>query len=219
MTAAEWRKDGTIEYMRELYGKKGLYFVGWLPLPKDTKYFWLASRIPLRNPGDIKGKKFACSPPGLPFFKKMGATPVTTPVPEFYAAVERGVADGNWIGIDSYVISSHYEVAPYVIDHPFANSTLVVLLNLKQWNSLPEHLKKLMTEVQLETEENWPKLHAKAEAEYKRVATSKGAKFIKWSPEDAKWLHDIYAEATWEYYEKLYGSEIIQKFKQLWGMK
>jgi TRAP-type C4-dicarboxylate transport system substrate-binding protein len=219
MTAAEWRKNGTFAYMQELYGKKGVYFVGWQPLPRDTKYFYLVSRMPLRNREDIKGKKFACSPPGVPFFKKLGAAPVVTPVPEFYSTVERGVADGNWIGIDTYVETSHYEVAPYVIDHPFANSTLVVIMNLKKWNALPDHLKKLVTEVQLECEANYPALYAKYEADVKKEAAAKKAQFIKWSPEDAKWLHDTYAEATWEDYEKLYGSEIMQKYKQLWGVK
>jgi len=219
MTAAQWHQDGTIDYMRELHGQKGIYFVGWLPLPKDTKYFYIASRIPLRNRNDMKDKRFACSPPGVPFFKKLGAVPIVTPVPEFYSTVERGVADGNWMGIDTFISSSHYQVAPYVIDHPFANSTLVIIMNLKKWNSLPENLKKLITDVQLETEANWPALHAQVEAEVKRQAPSKGAQFIKWSAEDAKWIQDMYAEATYTDYERLYGSEIVNKFKKIWGVK
>lgn len=217
MPSAQWRKDGTIEYLRELHEAKGIYFSG--PLPPDTKFLWITSRIPLRNREDMKGKRFACSPAGLSFFKQMGATPMNMAVSEYYTALERGVVDGNWISIDSYVTSSLYEVAPYLIDHPFGNSTVDLIINLKKWTALPDHLKKLLNEVQLETEANWPKLSAKAEAEYKGTASSKGAKFIQWSPEDAKWLHDLYAEATWEFYGKLYGPEITQKFKQIWGVK
>ncbi len=219
MRPPQWRKDGTFEYVQELHNAKGIQFIGWLPLPQDTFYFYIASRIPLRGRNDMANKRFACSPPGVPFFKKMGSVPIVTPVPEFYSAVERGVADGNWMGIDTFISSSHYEVAPYVIDHPFANATLCVIINSKKWNSLPDKLKKLVMDVQLEAEKSWPVLYADLEAEVKAQAPKVGAEFVKWSPEDAQWLRDMYAEATYDHYAKRYGEEIVNKYKKIWGIK
>jgi len=219
MGPTQWRKDGTFEYMQKLHNEKGIQFIGWLPCPKDSYYFWIASRVPIRNRNELKNKRFACSPPGVPFFKKLEAVPIVTPVPEFYSAVERGVADGNWMGIDTFISSSHYEVAPYVIDAPFSNATLCVIMNLKKWNSLSDDLKKTVMDVQLEAEKVFPGMYAEMEAEIRAQAPKVGAEFIKWSPEDTKWIRDMYAEATYADYEKLYGKEIIDNYKKMWGVK
>lgn len=219
MGPTEWRKDGTYEHLQKLHNPKGLQFIGWLPLAKGGKYLYIASRVPLRNRNDLKNRKIACSPAGVNFFKKLGAVPVVTPVPEFYSAVERGVADGNWMGIDTFISSSHYEVAPYVIGHPFSNSTLCVVMNLKKWNSLSRDEQNLVMKVQLETEKAWPAEYDSVLSEIKAQAPKVGAEFVKWSQEDAKWLSDMYAEAMYGDYEKKYGKNVVDEYKKIWGIK
>jgi len=78
----------------------------------------------------------------MAFFNKLGTSPVKLSIKEYYSAVERGVIDGTITGFSHYLVGSLYEVAPYYIDHPFYQSTMSVLLNLKKWKSLPKHLQR-----------------------------------------------------------------------------
>jgi TRAP-type C4-dicarboxylate transport system substrate-binding protein len=218
MTVAEQRQNGTYEWLRELYARKGLYYVGSTQ-PINTGYFWIVSRKPIRTKEDFKGLKIGGSPPFLPFFKRLGAVGVRATLKEYYPGVERGVFDGNIHGIDLYAVTGHFEVAPYVVDPPFYNSTTVTIMNLKKWKSLPDHLKKLIEEVQIEQERVWPAVFDKVTAIMINKAMAGGAKFIKLSPEDEKWYLEQAYYAGWAFDKKRYPPEIYNKFKALYNFK
>ena len=90
--------------------------------------------------------------------------------------------------MDVYLATGEYEVAPYIIDHPFYKSANTLIMNLKKWNSLPDHLKKIIEEVQLETEKAWPALWENEVAMMKKKAVENGAKFITLDPDTAEWF-------------------------------
>jgi TRAP-type C4-dicarboxylate transport system substrate-binding protein len=117
--------------------------------------------------------------------------------------------------MDVYIAIHEYEVAPYVIDHPFYKSTNVVIMNLKKWNSLPDHLKKLVDQVQAETEKAMLKVWEGAVAGIKKKVMSEGAKFIKLEPDTAKWYVKTFYDVGWKYSEEKFPPDVIQKFKKL----
>ena len=117
--------------------------------------------------------------------------------------------------MDVYIAIHEYEVAPYVIDHPFYKSTNVIIMNLKKWNSLPEHLKQLIDQVQMETKKAMLKVWEGALTEMKKKAISEGAKFIKLEPDTAKWYINTFYDVGWKYSEEKFPQDVIRKFKIL----
>jgi len=214
ISVAEERVNGTYNLMREIHSKAGIYFLG-NSCPINGHFYYICLKKPVKARKDFKGLKIGGSPPFLPVFKAWGATPVKAALPQYYPSVERGILDGNMIGMDVYLALAEYEVAPYVIDHPFYKSTNVVIINLKKWESLPDHLKKLLTDVQLETEKEMPAVWDKAVAKMREKAISGGAKFIKFPPDVAKWYLDIAYRAGWEYSEEKYPKDLISRFRKL----
>jgi len=110
-------------------------------------------------------------------------------------------------------------VAPYVLYHPFWNCTTVTIMNLNKWQSLPDHLKKLIEKVQLEQEMAWPDLFDMEVAQMIKKAEASGAKLIKLSPEDEKWFRDTTYYAGWDYDKQRTPPDVFNKFKELYGFK
>jgi TRAP-type C4-dicarboxylate transport system substrate-binding protein len=208
------RKNGIYALQQEMHARAGLRFIGNLQ-PINGHFFYVCLRKPVKSKDDFKGLKFAGSPPFLPCFQALGGAAVKAALKEYYPMVERGVVDGNNVGLDVYLATGEYEVAPYVIDHPFYKSPNTVIMNLKKWNSLPKHLQELIEEVQLETENAWPAIWDKEVAMMKKKATQNGAKFIKLDPETAEWYTDIFYSAGWAYAEKNFPAEDVKRFKEL----
>ena len=119
------------------------------------------------------------------------------------------------MGMDVYIGMHLYEVAPYVIDHPFYKANNVVIMNLKKWNSLPGHLKKLINQVQVEAEKAMLDVWDKEFAAMKKKAISEGAKFIKLDPDTAKWYINTFYDVGWKYDEEHFPPDTIQSFRKL----
>lgn len=214
ISVPEERANGTYGLMRKINAKAGIHLLG-NSCPINGHFYYICLNRPLKGRGDFKGLKLGGSPPFLPVFKALGATPVKAALPQYYPSVERGVFDGNIVGLDVYLAIGEYEVAPYIIDHPFYKSTNVVIINKKKWDSLPDHLKQLMNDVQIEAEKAMPAVWDAAVAKMKEKAIANGAKFIKLPPGDAKWYTETAYKAGWEYSEGKFPKELIDEFKRL----
>lgn len=210
------RKIGVLDWLRELYARKGLFYVGWTQ-PSDLGYFFIVTKKPIRKKSDFKGLKLGCSPPFLDAFNSLGATGVRATLKEYYPGVERGVLDGNGHGLNLYVKTAHYEVAPYVLEPPFYKATSVTIMNLKKWQSLPDHLKRIIEKVQLAQERAWPAIEERFYESAKKKAAAGGAVFARLSPEDEKWYLETVYRAGWRYDKKRYPAEIYNKFKELYN--
>ena len=216
LTVEEERARGMYKHMRDIHAKAGIYYVG-RQQPIRGHYFFVCLRKPVKRSADFKGLKIGGSPSFLAHFKALGATPVKAALKEYYPSVERGVFDGNIVGLNVYVGTGEFEVAPYVIDHFFYKATPTVLMNLKKWNSLPDNMKKLVTEVQLETENACLDVFDDETAMLRKKAAKGGAKFLKLPPDVAKWYVDTAYSAGWADDAKKYPASSVQKFKEIFG--
>jgi len=70
-------------------------------------------------------------------------------------------------------------------------------MNLKKWNDLPDHLKKLLMDAQKEVEREYAPINTKLLNEDAQKLKDGGVEFVKFSPPEAKkYIKTIY-DAFW----------------------
>ena len=105
---------------------------------------------PLKSLDDLKGKRLRLLGDEAVIFGKLGVSAVSTPSPELYSALERGVIDGAQHGtISADWMYGNYEVMPYVYMGPTRqpSDVYVYMVNKKEWAALPDDLKKILVEL------------------------------------------------------------------------
>ncbi len=88
---------------------------------KGLDYLFAGNRVMLfkdkevLKPEDMKGLTFRVtpSPPLQDFYKSLGASPESLPLPEVYAAIQTGVIDGMDMDLDATITNKYHEVAKY----------------------------------------------------------------------------------------------------------
>lgn len=99
-------------------------------------------------PSDIKGMKILATGPGAKALEALGASPMGVLPPEYYMALEKGVAEG--VAVDWGVILDS-KVVPLLPYHTILNLgylTTEVLMNSKTWNSLPPEIQKIFSDLE-----------------------------------------------------------------------
>lgn len=203
----ERRPGGGYDYLVELHKKGGLFYLGRAePTTGNVFYLFLNKRVD--KPKGFVGLKIGGTTVCRPAVKAWGATLVSVRIPEYYSAMERGLIDG----LGSATLSSWYshgchEVTKYMVDHPYYKATVAAIMNLKKWNSLPQDLKKLVTECMIEYEDEYANVYKKQRAQLKQKGRDAGVKIYKFTPEVAKWFLDTAYNAAWEYQMKRFPKE------------
>ena len=101
----------------------------------------LSAEKPLRHPNDMEGMKIRA--PGIHsgFVKAWGAAPVSIPQSEIYMALQRGVCDGVYCGMNSIFPARLMEVTKFCTITPLWNSQAFVVMNYDTWNGLAANAK------------------------------------------------------------------------------
>jgi len=97
------------------------------------------SRRPIRGPWDLKGLKIRTysNQALIQAFRLLGADPVSMPYGELFTALQRGVIDGQEGPIDTFYRSKLYETQRFIGLTRHTYSVLVLVMNLKNFESLP----------------------------------------------------------------------------------
>jgi len=213
-TPIELRKKGTDDFFREKCAEAGIYYLG-NPIPDPGKFFWILSKKKFQTKEEFKGNRIAGSPPFFAFFKGLGMVPQTIRgLGDYFPLMERGVVVAHIAGLGIFLTHGTYEVAKYVIDEPFFNSTQAILINLKTWNSLPNHLQDLLREVMRETETTVPPAWSAHVKEDRENLEKKGIEFYKLSPEMSKWFSTTAIEASWKEAEEKYPADLVNEYRK-----
>lgn len=127
-----------------------LHFVPFFPT-------MLGSREPVTGLSDLKGKRLRAAGYVGKALEQVGAQPVAMDPLEMYESIQRGVLDG-YAGFPLDVVTefSLHEVAPHTVDLGVGHyASSGVGINLEFWNSLPDELRNIITEVseELQTEQ------------------------------------------------------------------
>ena len=104
-------------------------------------------RRDMNGPEDLKGLKIRSLGLGGEVFRRLGATPQTTPVSEILTSLQSGVLDAaEFVGPGTDIALGLYRVAPLYYYPGFnkPNGTGECIVSLKIWNALPDDLKAII---------------------------------------------------------------------------
>lgn len=212
-SAWEERKNGIYEYIRDMYAKAGLYYLG-RGEATTPDYFNMFLNKRVEKPKDFAGLKLGGSTAFHGQYKRLGASVTTLAIPEYHSAMERHVVDGLVSSIYVGLVYGLHEVTKCIIGHGFYRCTVAVPVNLKTWNRVPKHLQDLLTQCFAEFE----KKYQPYEAEQKKLALKKaeaaGVEILWFPPDMAKWYIECANEGSWDYAKKRFPGDVIPKLRE-----
>jgi TRAP-type mannitol/chloroaromatic compound transport system substrate-binding protein len=103
-------------------------------------------RREVKNLEDLKGLKIRSLGLGGEVYRRLGATPQTTPVAEMMASLQSGVLDATeFVGPGTDIALGLYRVAPLYYGPGFnkPNGSGECMVALKAWNALDSELKAI----------------------------------------------------------------------------
>ncbi len=104
-------------------------------------------RREINTPDDVRGLKLRMLGLGGEVFRRLGATPQTTPPGEILTSLQSGVIDGaEFVGPGSDIALGLYRVAPFYYGPGFnkPNGTGECLIGLRAWTALDAELKAIV---------------------------------------------------------------------------
>jgi len=197
LTAAEERESGFYDYMQKRHAEFGFYYVG---RTRAADPFFVYLKKPVYKPEDFAGLKIGRSSTLVSnLYKSYGAIHVTLQAGDFYNALERGVVDGVGHPCDGITGLSLGEVSTYLLNEPlYPRNSTVFLMNLKKYESLPDHLKKIINDTTIAWENERVGIDEARIAKTLEIGKEKGFKFLKFSKEDSKRFFDRAFQDEWD---------------------
>lgn len=146
---------------------------------------------PVRKLEDLKGLKIRGSGRLADVLASLGGTPVGVHMRDTYDGLKRGVIDGVVDARETWKSFKLGELLKYAtlsfkvgMSFPF-----YVAMNKDKWNSLPDDVKKIISEIAAEWEEKTGTLMNKLDGVGKEFFLSKGGELIPLSDEEAdRWV-------------------------------
>ena len=135
--------SGFVELLRKEYTKQGLY---WLDVHSYGELFTLSTK-PMKTCDDIQGKKFRVEGAWMDYYNMLGARGTYISGMEAYMGLKLGTIDASQWDVSSITGLKWHEVAPYRIIGG-GNDVVPgqIVFNKKKWDSLPDDLKKALTD-------------------------------------------------------------------------
>jgi TRAP-type transport system periplasmic protein len=178
-SAAMWKVYEQFPKFRKEYGK-----VKVLALFCHDPGGFNTVKTPIKTIEDFNGMKFRTANPhvtkALKLFK---AVPVNMPVTDTYTALERGVVDGTVLPWEGNFIFKLAELLKYGTEADFYTMTMMVVMNKRKYDSLPDDVKKAIDETTgLVMSEECGKVYDQVRPIMKKLCEKKGMKAIQMDP-------------------------------------
>jgi TRAP-type C4-dicarboxylate transport system substrate-binding protein len=196
---AEWeeRKTGAFELWCDIFQKRvNAQYLGRF---HSMVKFTLFSNKMIKGIDDIKGMKIRVMPLYIPFFKALGASPVTIAPDEIYTAMERGVVDGFMYVNVGPVSWGLHEVTKYSVEPGVFQMEPATMVNMDKWTKIPPDLQALMMDVMQDMEYIASMRNVMLEQKEIAIRTKAGMKVIQLPPADAEKFIKTASDTTWAY--------------------
>ena len=126
------------------------------------------------------------------FFDSLGARTVSLPPGEVFTALERKVVQGYGWPAWGIKDMGWLPVTKYRYGPGFYNVHANILVNLDTWNKLGEPQKKLLNDMALWLDDEWPKWRDAQDAAEAKIQKDAGVQWIDLGPWFKKRAHDAY---------------------------
>ena len=146
---------------------------------------------PVKRLEDLKGVKLRAAGKAADVLKALGGTPVAVEMPDIYDGLQRGVVDGTYDSMETWMSWKTGELLRFAADsrvvgfgYPF-----YIIMNKDKWNSLPDDAKKTFNEVASEWKEKYAVLSSELDIPARDYLRKQGGQIFSLSPEEgARWV-------------------------------
>jgi TRAP-type C4-dicarboxylate transport system substrate-binding protein len=161
----------------------------------------LASRKPVTSAEDLKAMKIRATGLSAKIVAALGGTPLSMAQGETYESLQKGVVDATLCPIETLKGWKQGEVIDYVVDTTAIGYTtaMYVVMNKAKWESLPQDLQKIMTDVSTEWIDKQGQAWDTADDEGRAFVTDLNKTFLTLPEEENKTLVDAMAPIFSEY--------------------
>ncbi|XFO69114.1 hypothetical protein SPSIL_053440 [Sporomusa silvacetica DSM 10669] len=141
---------------------------------------YLTANKEIVTPEDLQGYKLRVPTQTtyVETWKNLGAIPTAMNLSELYTALQQGVVGGQENPLDLIYTSSFYQVQKYVMDTKHVYGPYIVTVSDKFYSSLPDDLKKIVTDAAKEAGKYEKSLVENGEVQFKADLEKKGMKFV-----------------------------------------
>lgn len=209
----EERESGFYDFMVEQHKGIGVMYLGrWL---YDPFYMWVKKGI--RHMSELKGMKMRTGTLYNRFMKALGIAPVRMRSGDVYTGLQRGTVEGfAWPTLGPRQ-DGWTEVCKYLIDAPFfVSQNCVILMNLKQWDSLSKDTQEKMIRLTADFEREMVSHFRSAIEKERKLLPASGVSFIKFPPDEEKRFVDLAYRVEWDDLQKKVPA-LIPQLKRITG--
>jgi len=140
----------------------------------------------VRLPKEMKGLKVAATGWYITLAKILGAAPVAIAGPDRYMVLQRGVVDGSFDLYAGIFAMKLIEVTNNYVEADFGDSSAVVIMNRKKFDSLPADIQKVLLENRAFGVKEWLRLGAAEHAMAREEVKKRGQVIIAPTEEERK---------------------------------
>jgi TRAP-type C4-dicarboxylate transport system substrate-binding protein len=151
------------------------------------------TKKPIISVDDLKGLKFrTASPHVTKALKALGAVPVNMPITETYTSLERGVVDGTVLPWEGNFVFKLAGLLKYATETNFYTMTMMVVMNKRKYNSLPDDIKKIIDETTgMALSEEAGRVYDVTNAPFKQLCIENGMRAQEFSAEEKQKLENL----------------------------
>ncbi|MGX9365677.1 TRAP transporter substrate-binding protein [Desulfoplanes sp. PS50] len=107
----------------------------------------IMSKVPVNTAADLKGLELRASGMASRVLDRLGAIPVSMPMPETPEALQKGLVKGLMSSLEVMKDMNFAEYCPYVTRTEFQVYPFAVVMNQRAFDSLPDTVKKVMDDL------------------------------------------------------------------------
>ncbi len=208
----EERERGVIDFYQSVYKPANVHYLGrasW------TRGFYIATVDRVDTLEDLRGLKMPVSPAQAPAFKALGIVGVDIDDGEVYTALDRGILGGVAEPVTLTSFMGWGEALNYLIDHPFYDPHLAMLMNLDTWNRLSGKQQKFLTDIWIAIEKEVQPHHEAVITKHYQGLVDAGLEVIKFPPALEKQFYDLVNTAGWADVKPKLSPESYAKLREL----
>lgn len=174
----------------------------------------------ITSAADLKGLKMRVyDGTGLAFGEATGIAARKMPFSEVYPAMKAGLLDSMYTSSVSGVDAKAWEVLKYFTPINIVGPVNMINVNLKQWNNLPENIRKKVMEIAEDLEDEMWNLAGDMDRKSRAVLKENGMTVSAVSPDFRAELNEIGAQLRAEWAKKAgaEAEEILKEYYRITG--